>query len=313
MPFRVSSIFLIALLCAGCATPRARSASTALPATGAAVRGDMLVTSTWLAARLDDAGVVILHVADERRHFVNGHVPGARFLDAGELAWTRDGIPNELPPVEKLVDTFTRLGVGDDSRIVLYGDRMGLAAARAYFTLAYLGHAHRTAVLDGGLEKWRREGREVSRLETVFEPGSFTPDIQGQLVVSLPVMRDYSWVAGRVTDSSLAIIDARPPDEFRGDTPGEGIERPGHIPGAVNIFWRRNVAAGEPTMRPEAELRTLYEAAGATEGGTVVTYCRTGGQGAHAWFTARYLGYDARLYDGSYYEWSEAGDTPIER
>lgn len=126
------------------------------------VRSEMLVSTDWLSARLNDPKVVILHVARERDHYDKGHVPSARFVAWGEITATRDGIPNELAPVADLQKLFERLGVGDDARIVLYGDNSGLSAARAYFTLDYLGHGDRAALLDGGLEKWQSERRTVS-------------------------------------------------------------------------------------------------------------------------------------------------------
>jgi thiosulfate/3-mercaptopyruvate sulfurtransferase len=118
---------------------------------------DMLVQTSWLAAHLADKNLVILHVGTDRNSYDAAHIPGARFLALSEIAVSRNGIPNELPPVNDLKATFERLGVGDHSRVVLYGDMLGLFATRAYFTLDYLGHGSSAALLDGGLEKWSRE------------------------------------------------------------------------------------------------------------------------------------------------------------
>jgi thiosulfate/3-mercaptopyruvate sulfurtransferase len=108
------------------------------------------------------------------------------------------------------------------------------------------------------------------------------------------------------------LIDARPVEEYTGTTPGEGIPRGGHIPGASNVFWMQNVVSKEnPTLRSAAELRRLYEEAGVQHGRNIVTYCRTGGQASHAYFTLKYLGYEVVMYDGSFFEWSNTEGTPV--
>lgn len=276
------------------------------------IRSDMLVSVDLLAKHLDDPKVVILHIAKERKHYDAGHIPGSRFVAWDELTATRGGVPNELPPIPELQKLFERLGVGDDARLVLYGDNSGLSAARAYFTLDYLGHGGRVALLDGGIEKWQAEKRPVSTESSAVKPARFTPDVRPGGVVGLDVMRDVSWVICHVENPRIVLVDARPAEEYSGENKGDGVSRGGHIPGAANVFWMHNLVSKEdPVLRSEAELRQLYEAAGAAPDIKVVTYCRTGGQAAHAYFTAKYLGYDVAMYDGSFFEWSKAADTPV--
>ena len=108
------------------------------------------------------------------------------------------------------------------------------------------------------------------------------------------------------------MIDARPVDEYTGIKPGEGVPRGGHIPGAANVFWMQNIVSREnPALRSVAELRRLYEETGSLSGRTIVTYCRTGGQASHAYFTLKYLGYDVVMYDGSFFEWSNTEGAPV--
>ena len=272
----------------------------------------MIVSTAWLAAHLNDPKVVVLHVARERSHYEKEHISGARFVSWGEITATRDGVPNELAPVGDLQKLFERLGVGDEARIVLYGDNSGLSAARAYFTLDYLGHGGRTALLDGGLEKWKAERRDISTEMVEPKSARFTPRVRAGVVTNLDVVRDLSWTATNLTSPSAVLIDARPVDEYEGTKPGEGVPRGGHIPGAVNVFWMQNVVSREkPTLRPAAELRGLYREAGVRQGLTIVTYCRTGGQASHAYFTLKYLGYDVVMYDGSFFEWSHAEGAPV--
>ena len=276
------------------------------------VRSEMIVSTVWLAAHLNDPKVVILHVARARAHYDEGHIPGARFAGWDEITATRDGVPNELAPVADLQKLFARLGVGDDARIVLYGDSSGLSAARAYFTLDYLGHGERAALLDGGLEKWRAERRAVSTDLVEPKMAPFTPRVRASAIVDHDVVRDLSWTATKLASPSVVLIDARPVEEYEGTKPGEGVPRGGHIPGAANVFWMQNVVSKEnPALRSVAELRKVYEEAGALRGRTVVTYCRTGGQASHAYFTLKYLGYDVVMYDGSFFEWSNTEGAPV--
>lgn len=279
---------------------------------GRGIRSEMLVSTDQLAGGLKDGQVIVLHVAREQAPYDKAHIPGARFVLWGELTATRDSVPNELPPVADLQKLFERLGIGDTKRIVLYGDSSGLSAARAYFTLDYLGHGHRAALLDGGLEKWQAERRTATTEIPKFEAVRFTPRVQAESVVSTDVVRDLSWTATNVPAPSVALVDARPAEEFTGAKPGDGITRPGHIPGAANVFWMGNVVSKEnPVMRSPVELRRMYESAGASPVSKVVTYCRTGGQASHAYFTLKYLGYDVTMYDGSFFEWSNREGTPV--
>ena len=152
----------------------------------------MIVSTSWLAGYLNDPKVVVLHLARERAHYDAGHIPGARFVGWGEITATRDGVPNELAPVADLQMLFERLGIGDEARIVLYGDNSGLSAARAYFTLDYLGHGARAALLDGGLEKWKTERRPTSTGLVETKTARFTPRVRASAITNLDVVRDLS-------------------------------------------------------------------------------------------------------------------------
>jgi thiosulfate/3-mercaptopyruvate sulfurtransferase len=270
------------------------------------VRSELLVSGDWLAGHLDDPDVVVLHVAPDRSAYDRGHIPGARFLPLSAIVVERDGLPNELPPVEHLDSVFEAVGVSDGTRVVVYGPP--LAAARAFVTLDYLGHGDRTALLDGGLERWVAEGRPLSTEAPEVARGRFTPRPRPELVV------DAAWVAARLDSPGIALLDARPEAEFAGDVAGAGIPRPGHIPGARNVFWQRMIRSPEdPTFLEPDTLRALLADAGVEPGDTVVAYCRTGVQASVAYFVARYLGYEARMYDGSFIDWSPREALRVER
>lgn len=275
------------------------------------VRSEMLVSTGWLDRHFNNPGLVILYIG-ERKSYDEGHIPGARFVAFSDITITRGELHNELPPVADLKKLFEKAGVGDDSRVILYGDRLGLLATRAWFTLDYLGHGDRAALLDGGLEKWRAERRPLSKEEPQVKAATFTPRVNPAVVVQLPVMQDLSWEAANDPASPLALIDARPPEEYAGTKDHNGVSRRGHIPGAVSLYWMKTLESkDDPQLLPPAELRQLFAAAGAAPGKKVVSYCVTGVQGSHTYFVAKYLGFDAALYDGSMTEWSKAPGTTL--
>jgi len=270
-------------------------------------RREMLVNTEWLAKRLERQEVIVLHIAPDRESYDRGHIPGARFVPLGEIIIARDGIPNELPPVDALCKLFTRLGVGGKKRIVLYGEPGPLSATRTFFTLAWLGHAGRGAVLDGGLAKWKAEGRPLEQSTTPFEPAPFTPRLDPGLVVRLEAMRDLSWIAANLEQPNVTIIDSRASDVYAGSTE----KKTGHIPGAVNRYWMDALEKDSGILRPAEELRRGYQRIGASQKQLIATYCNTGMQSSHTWFVLRYLGFESLLYDGSIGEWSRASNTPI--
>jgi thiosulfate/3-mercaptopyruvate sulfurtransferase len=269
----------------------------------------LLVSTEGLADRLDDPRTVVIHVGRDRTSYDAGHIPGARFLPLSSIVAEQNGVPNELPPVAQLESTFEALGVSDNSRVVLYGDLNGLLAARAFFTLDYLGKTD-AALLDGGLEQWRMEERPVSTEAASVGTGSLTVRERRHIVV------DADWVRERLgNDSTMVMVDARPPAEFTGEAPGDGVTRPGHIPGAYNIFWRTALMSDQDTrLRSPEVLHASYTLADAAFGDTVVAYCRTGVQASHAYYVARYLKRPVVMYDGSFIDWSRRGEEyPVEQ
>jgi len=271
-------------------------------AAAASTRSDMLVSTDWLANHLTDPDIVILHVSANRTAYDAGHIPGARFVAQPEIAITRDGIPNELPPTENLTKLLEAAGVSDNHRVIVYSDTTVLPATRTYFTLDYLGHGDKTALLDGGLSKWRSEGRTLTTEVPTVAQGHFTPHIQQNVLARMDHVKQLTGNQG----GSELLLDARPKTDYSG-------EKGGHIPTALNVYWMEGQVSREnQALKPEAELRKLYEAAGITSDHKVVTYCHSGMQASQAYFTLKYLGYDVSMYDGSISEWTAKGG-PIEK
>ncbi|OGG03403.1 MAG: hypothetical protein A3F83_12615 [Candidatus Glassbacteria bacterium RIFCSPLOWO2_12_FULL_58_11] len=276
---------------------------------GPGVRTEMLVSAGWLEGNLGQENLVLLQVADSSADYHKSHIPGALYLRWKDIVVDRDGVPNELPDPEQLTALVQRLGITENSRIVLYDQGDGVQAARAYVTLDYLGLGGVTALLDGQLKKWTAEGRPVNSEVPEIHPSSFVPHFNPEIIVSLDEMRKLV----ESGDTGACLVDARSPEQYSGKETGHGSTRGGHIPGAENLPWQLSiVSADDPVFKPADELRKLYAGAGASSGRPVITYCNTGRTASQDYFVLKYLGYNTRLYDGSFSQWSTAEETPVQ-
>lgn len=268
----------------------------------------VVVSTAWLAQHLNDKGLVILHVGDgaTRQVYDAGHIPGAQFLaPLSEFSTPRaEGTLNlELPSVAILDSVLEAKGISNDSRIVLYNARQYFSpTSRAAFTLEYIGLAGRVSILDGGLEAWQAEGRPLSTDVPVVTPGRFTPRPNPALVA------DAEFVKSHLDDRAVRVVDARDTAFYNGRETRQG--RNGHIAGAVSIpFTTMMDSTGK--FRSSAILKAQFAKAGVADGQTVVTYCHIGQQASLVWFAARYLGFSARLYDGSFQDWAARTELPV--
>jgi thiosulfate/3-mercaptopyruvate sulfurtransferase len=275
-------------------------ASLTLSTLCAAARTEMLVSADWLSQHLNDSKVVILHVSANRSAYDAGHIPGARFVPLSDLVVTRNGVPNELPPDAALQKVLEAAGVSDDTRVVVYGDTSVLPATRAYFSLDYLGHGGHASLLDGGLGKWTTEGRMLSKDTPTVTSGHLTPHPNPGTLMQFDQVSELSKRAPAASQSPV-LLDVRPAADFTGD-------KGSHIPTSINSNWvDSQLSAQNQTLKPEAELRRMYEALGIKADVPVVTYCNSGMQASQSYFTLKYLGYDVKLYDGSMSEWTLKG------
>jgi thiosulfate/3-mercaptopyruvate sulfurtransferase len=276
-----------------------------------AVRSEMLVSTSWLEQHLNDRDLVVLYVGRDRAQFDSGHIPGSRFVRLDELVEQHKDSLNELPPAADLRAAFESLGVGDQSHVVLTGDSGGIFAARAYFTLDYLGHGDRTALLDGGLETWIAESRPTSREEAPAAHAQFTPHVQPEILVSTARMRELSLGAGKGVPDYV-LLDARPEREYNGIVSSEAVPAAGHIAGSQSLYWKNLIrSTANPRLLDPEQLQQQFARAGAGSGKSVVTYCRTGMQSSFTYFVAKYLGYRAAMYDGSVYEWVHKANNEL--
>ena len=279
---------------------------------GHGTRDTMVVTTQWLAGHLKDPNLVILSIA-QKDDYAKEHIPGARSLNLNDIStpMVMGQLMLELPPMDQLARTFTALGITNNSRIVLYvANPNGLATmTRVYLTFDAAGLGKQAAILDGGLAAWKADGHPVSTEVPTAKPGKL------ELCPQSDVITVADWVRANAGHSGTAIVDARLERFYTGEAAGsnhDGSEqRKGHIPGARNLPFNTFTDANGKFL-PADEWKKKYAAAGIKTGDRVVSYCHIGQQATVVYFVSRYLGYDARLYDGSWEDWSAHTDYPVE-
>jgi thiosulfate/3-mercaptopyruvate sulfurtransferase len=272
----------------------------------------VLVSTDWLAEHLGDPGLAVAEVDENPDLYDEGHIPGAV-----KLHW-RDDLQDPLIRDVVKKEDFERLlgsrGIANDTTVVLYGDKNNWFAAYAYWYLKLYGHED-VRLLDGGRQKWIEEGRELTTEVPSPTPVAYVAKERDE---SIRVRRDE--VLAGLGQEGIALVDVRSPQEYAGELlapPGyeqEGASRAGHIPGARSIPWATAVR-DDGTFKSLEALRALYGGQGVTPEKEVRAYCRIGERSAHTWFVLReLLGYpNVRNYDGSWTEWGNLVEVPIER
>jgi thiosulfate/3-mercaptopyruvate sulfurtransferase len=299
----VTRLALLAALMATAALADPRPSHAA----GRYANPQLLIETDELGRMLGAPGVRILDVRSGTMGAIayrTGHVPGAAYLDWNELDDQAANAAGQPIRPEAAAALFGRLGIDHETTVVAYDDAGGLMAARLFFTLEYFGH-ERVRVLNGGLGKWRREGRSLETGAPAVAPRRFDPRPRRELVATAAEVRSS---LGR---AEVCLIDARSPGEFAGTD--RGAARGGRIPGAQNVDWTATMNP-DGTFKDADALRALFEAAGVRPDRTAVVYCQTGGRSAHDYLALRLLGHPRiRNYDGSWMEWGNTPALPIEK
>ena len=272
---------------------------------------DVLVEPEWLEQHLDDDSIRIVEVDENPGLYREAHIPGAIGFDWREDL--QDQVKRNFLGPREFAELFGSRGVSSDHQVILYGDRNNWFAAYTYWYLKYYGHGN-VRLLNGPRERWISDGRRTSTEVPSYPPASFTAK-KGDAAIR--AKREEVLAA---LGESRKLVDVRSPAEYSGELispPGyeqEGAQRGGHIPGAASIPWAQAVKE-DGTFKSADDLRELYGGKGVLSDEPIIAYCRIGERSAHTWFVLHELlgEPDVKNYDGSWTEWGNLVDVPIEK
>jgi len=273
---------------------------------------EYLVETDWVAAHSNDPKVRIIESDEDALLYATGHVPGAVQVDW--FSTLQHPLRRDFLTKEKFEEVNSNLGISNDTTVVFYGDKSNWFACYALWLFQYYGHKN-VRIMNGGRAKWEKENRPLTKDVPSFAHTSYKAK---EADSSIRAFRDEVL---KQSSSKKPLVDVRSPKEYSGELismpnyPQEGASRGGHIPGAVSIPWAQAVNEADSTFKSDEQLRTLYEGKGIKPDGEVIAYCRIGERSSLTWFVLKYLlGYPkVKNYDGSWTEWGNLVNAPIEK
>ncbi len=275
---------------------------------------DVLVSTDWVAEHLNDKNVRIIESNEDQLLYSTGHIKGAVHVD-----WTtdlNDPVRRDYLQKDGFENLMSRIGVTPEMTVVFYGDKNNWWACYAYWVFQLFGHKN-AKVMDGGRIKWQNENREITKEVPQYPATKYNAPERDDKKIR--AFRDN--VLEHI-NKKLPLVDVRSPEEYSGkrlhmpDYPNEGALRGGHIPGAKSIPWAKAINADDGTFKTAVELKSIYEKENNLKpDDEIIAYCRIGERSSHSWFVLKnLLGYkNVRNYDGSWTEWGNLVNVPIEK
>ena len=273
---------------------------------------EFLVDCAFVAAHLDDPGLRIVESDEDFLLYETGHIPGAVKVDW--FSTLQNPLRRDFLNKQEFEALCSRLGITNSTTLVFYGDKSNWFATYALWLFQYYGHRN-LKIMDGGRLKWAQEARPLSKEEPSFPATAYKAQNPDE---SIRAFREQVFAQ---IDKKRPLVDVRSPQEYSGELiampnyPQEGAQRGGHIPGAVSIPWSKATNPEDSTFLPPEALRKLYQAQGITPEEDIIAYCRIGERSSHTWFVLTHLlGYpNVKNYDGSWTEWGNLVNAPIEK
>ncbi|OGO41155.1 MAG: thiosulfate sulfurtransferase [Chloroflexi bacterium RBG_16_58_14] len=273
---------------------------------------EYLVDTAWVDSHLSDSSVRVVESDEDYLLYETGHIPGAVKVDW--FTTLQHPLRRDFLSTDEFEKLCSDLGIGNDTTVVFYGDKSNWFATYALWLFRYYGH-NNVKIMNGGRTKWTLEKRPLIKDVPNYPKTRYKTSQPDE---GIRAFRDGVF---KHIETRKPLVDVRSPKEYSGELlhmpnyPQEGATRGGHIPGAMSIPWSQAVNEDDSTFKPAAELRALYESKGITADKDVIAYCRIGERSSHTWFVLTYLlGYTSvKNYDGSWTEWGNLVNAPIEK